>query len=74
MCCSLRGTYCDRKSFSVNVLSKMKRLRRKFVGKYRVFFVAFEGNWAAFSFYEVEANLEWIHSLPPSAMCCVQLG
>jgi len=33
-----------------------------------------EGDWRAFSFYEVEAKLDWIHSLPPRRWACVQLG
>src|ERR1700674_3742115 len=37
--------------------------------KIQVFSSQLEGNQRPFSFYEVEANLAWIHSLPPSAMC-----
>src|ERR1700687_363593 len=33
-----------------------------------------EGDWRAFSFYKVEANLAWIHGLPPRRCACVQLG
>jgi hypothetical protein len=42
--------------------------------KYLHFSLRREGNWPPFSFYQVGAISDWIHSLPPRRCACVHLG
>src|SRR3981189_2204215 len=69
MCCSWRRIFCVNKPCGVNRIEQARQGARNSGGENCIFSSRREGNWRAFSFYEVEANLAWIHSLPPSAMC-----
>ena len=74
MCCSSRRTSFIIKPCCVNVIEQVRQVVRGSRLERIVLFPPWrEGNWRAFSFYVVEANLAWIHSQPPRRCACVQL-
>src|SRR5260370_15578504 len=74
MCCSSQRSSFVVKSCYVNVIEQVRQVvRGSRLERIAFFPPGREGNWREFSFYEEEANLDWIHGLPPRRCACVQL-
>jgi len=83
MCCSSQRTFCGSKSGGINSIvesrasppgqTRSQSLHYPTRGS-SIFFQKSEGDCRAFSFYQQEANLDWIQSLPPRRCACVHLG